>query len=123
MPHSWIACRCARRQQLEARSCHPYQGGGGDVHRGLPGGFRTDRGGGEGRGLGSASGSVHHAAPLPGREGQKGGSAWMQLLDDGSGIRTAIAASSVGDPDPDWIRIQEGKNGPTNKRKLINLIF
>ncbi len=70
------------------------------MHRGLPGGFRPDRGGGEAGGLGSASGSVHHAAPLPGRERVRRGSACTLLLDDESGIRTAIAASSVVDPDP-----------------------
>jgi hypothetical protein len=116
VPRSRLAGRCAHRQQLAARSCHPHHRAGGgrpaDVHRDLPGGFRTDGGGGEAGGLGSASGSVHHAAPLPGREGQRSGSACTQLLDDGSGIRTTIAASSVGDPDPDWIRIQEGKNDP-----------
>ncbi len=66
------------------------------MHRGLPGGFRTDGGGGEGGGRGSASGSVHHAPSLPGTEGQKGNRmdaiTWW--------IRTAIAASSVVDPDP-----------------------
>ncbi len=42
----------------------------------------------------------------------RSGSACMHLLDDGSGMRTAIAASSLVDPDPIRIRIQEGKNDP-----------
>ncbi len=66
------------------------------MHRGLPGGFRTDGGGGEGGGHGSASGSVHHAAPLPGRERVRSRTATTYLLDR-SGIRTAIAAGSVVD--------------------------